>query len=623
MTSSNNSGADLMVEVLRNFGVDTIFCITGAGNLAIVDAIVRDGSIKLVYSHHEQAAVIEAQGYSRISSKLGVALVTTGGGTSNAMTGVLSAYLDSIPILVISGNESSFHCENLFGLRAYGVQGFDSVSVALPITKHASRIEALDCLESQIKFSIHQATTDRMGSVLLDFPMDLQRRSCVNLERSIYQPLGFISSNNNERVDRHNPSMNKLVAEFSIAERPILYIGNGCRSPQVIELLTELIKRYRLPFALSWSAIDLLPELLEFNIGRIGIYGDRAANILLQKADLILTIGTRLAIPQTGYEKRDFGRKATKWIVDVDKTELEKFQNLEWNLVHSPSLEFTSSLYQGLMNADMGPLMTNMSAWWLEIERVVNQTPRIEQVGQVDFGPRMIHSAKVMEYLNHNLADNAVIVTDVGAGLLSGHYMLEPKMNQRVFTSQGLGEMGFGLPGAIGAFFAEPERQLVCLNTDGAIMFNLQELQVVREHKIPLKLFIFNNNGYSMIRISQDNLFNSRLAGSTKETGISFPSFQELAKTFGFDYISVKALLDLESLMPKMVDDSLVLIEVIMSPDQKYLPRLSTAKLEDGSLVSPPLEDLDPLIEIENLENLLGYTPHEMSYRVREKNHGR
>ena len=201
---------------------------------------------------------------------------------------------------------------------------------------------------------------------------------------------------------------------------------------------------------------------------------------------------------------------------------------------------------------------------------------------------------------------------------MTGHYLLNPNGKQRVFTSQGLGEMGFGLPGAIGAYFGSPNSQIICLNTDGAIMFNLQELQVVKEHKIPLKLFIFNNSGYSMIRISQDNLFDSRLAGSTVNTGISFPNFSELANVFDFDFLRVNSLEKSKSdLLGKLASRNPTLVEIVMSPEQKYLPRLATNKLDNGSFVSPPIEDLDPKISLEELESALGYKAHPNSYLAR------
>ena len=244
--------------------------------------------------------------------------------------------------------------------------------------------------------------------------------------------------------------------------------------------------------------------------------------------------------------------------------------------------------------------------------------PRIEQLGPPPATEStQIHSGVVLSYLNSVLESDALVITDVGAALLNGHYLYEQEGNRRFFTSQGLGEMGFGLPAAIGAHFADTSKQLVCLNTDGAIMFNLQELQVVAEHKIAMKLFIFNNSGYSMIRISQENLFDGRLEGSTVDSGISFPEFEDIAKTFGFNHVKIRNRDDLKFIEKSLVSPHPELIEVIMDPEQKYFPRLATNKLPDGTLVSPPIEDLDPKISIELLEKMLGYKPHENSFRAR------
>ena len=604
------NGADLLVDQLHKNGVTTIFCITGAGNLAIVDAIIKTGNFEVVYSHHEQAAVMEAQGYSRVTGEVGVALVTTGGGTVNALTGILSAYLDSVPLLVISGNESSFHCENMSSFRAYGVQGFDSQRVAEPMTKLSQRILSSEEIIDKFNHAWDAAKTSRKGPTLLDFPMDLQRRPVL---------IGMNESKS-KTVSARGLEADPNVVSVCIkglldAKRPLIYFGNGIREPRTQKLARELVERYQLPFCLSWSALDLFEDKHPLNMGRIGIYGDRAANIVLQKSDFLLCVGTRLAIPQIGYDKTDFGRLAEKWVIDIDEIELSKFEEVGWNLLCVSAETFLSQLDESLeLEAQFPPTID-----WLEnIRAVWKALPRIKQVGDLDVGSQKVHSAKVMEYLNLTLDDDAIVVTDVGAGLLTGHYMIEPRGSQRVFTSQGLGEMGFGLPGAIGAFFANRNRQLICLNTDGAIMFNMQELQVVREHAIPLKLIVFNNNGYSMIKISQENLFDSRFAGSGVESGISFPNFADLARTFGMEHFLVDEPSKLDSKLKHFLSSPVaMIIEIKMSPNQKYFPRLATSKLLDGSLISPPLEDLDPKISIELLEMYLGYQPHVNSYRAR------
>ncbi len=611
--AQNLNGADHLVSALKIAGVKIVFCISGAGNLAIIDAIVRDGSIQLIYSHHEQAAAMEAQGYSRISGNIGVVIVTTGAGTSNVATGALSAYLDSVPILIISGNESSYHCLNSNKLRAYGVQGFDSVAVLKPIVKSTRRVLRSEEVISITEEMIAIALESRMGPVHIDFPMDLQRKIVSNENsRNILLTKPYSENKNYDE----NFSV-QLVDHLVKSQKPVLYIGNGCRNKPTIKLLEKIIDKLQIPFFISWSAIDLFPEDNPLNMGRIGIYGDRAANIALQKADLLLCLGTRLAIPQIGYDLNDFARNATKWIVEIDETECIKFDNLKYQVLKTDVLYFLQDL-----DVLINKVNINISKdWRKDLEDIWGELPRYDQTGQNTLkNKEYLHSADVIQVLNTKLKNDAIIVTDVGAGLLTGHYMYEAKGTQRFFTSQGLGEMGFGLAGAIGAHFAAPKKQIVCLNTDGGIMFNLQEMQLIPEHKIPLKLFIFNNEGYAMIKISQQNLFGARFSGSSEETGISFPSFEKLADLFSFQYFRATNSNFNNNLFDEMLNsEKPVLFEIIMDPEQKYLPRLSTSKLSDGTLISPPIEDLDPLISAELLQKLLGQKLHPNSLKAREK----
>jgi acetolactate synthase-1/2/3 large subunit len=598
------SGSDVLVQVLVEKGVKKIFAITGAGNLAIIDAIAREGSIKLVYAHHEQAAVMEAQGFARVTGEIGVALVTTGGGSSNVTTGILSAHLDSIPILLISGNESSFHCANPYNLRAYGVQGFNSTESLKPITKLAFRIKSVSDVAATIRDSIELALENRMGPVHIDFPMDLQRKAAGEQSESIAKekPQPVINTQ----------SFSDLITDLKNSKSPLIYFGNGIRNAKYIEFAKRIIHDLRIPYLVSWSAIDIFPESDSLNVGRVGIYGDRHANILLQKSDLLVAIGTRLAIPQLGYDKTDFARKAKKWVIEIDPTECAKFEDLGWKTLNSDAGQVMENLTHELNH----PL--DLELWRTDCISMKQAFPRIEQLGPPPANEStQIHSGVVLSYLNSVMKPDALVITDVGAALLNGHYLYEQEGNRRFFTSQGLGEMGFGLPAAIGAHFADPSRQLVCLNTDGAIMFNLQELQVVVEHKIAMKLFIFNNSGYSMIRISQENLFEGRLEGSTVDSGVSFPEFENIAKAFGFKHVKIRNTNDLELIDKSLASPHPELIEVIMDPEQKYFPRLATNKLPDGTLVSPPIEDLDPKISIELLEDMLGYKPHENSFKAR------
>lgn len=596
----NQTGADVLVQHLIANHVDTIFAITGAGNLGIVDALVRDGSIKIVYSHHEQAAVMEAQGYSRTSGRLGVALVTTGGGSSNAVTGILSAYLDSVPVLLISGNENSFYCKNWGSLRAYGVQGFDSVSVLKPVCKYSTRILHPNEVSEIFNKAVSIAISDRKGPVHIDFPMDIQRQVCDSAKVSKVEAIKILG----------NPTgLDSFISELGNASRPLVYIGNGCR--ESISEVKKFIAKTGIPYLVSWSALDLVDHSDHLNAGTIGIYGSRSGNVTLQQCDLLLAIGTRLAIPQIGYNKKDFARRASKFVVDVDQSELDKFADTDWHLINQDAFEFVHAISKRVEDT-----ANKYKSWVAEIETTKRELPLLEQVGPPP-AEGYVHSAEVLEALPEMLNDDAIVVTDVGAPLLNGCYIFKPGASQRFFTSQGLGEMGFGLPASIGAHFAEPSRQIICLNADGAMMLNLQELQVVKHHKIPLKLFIFNNYGYAQIKVSQENLFEARYSGSGLDTGISFPSFKDIATSFGFEYLKVSSMSELHLAKIHFDEQKAWIFDISMDPSQKYFPRLSTKKMPDGSFVSPPLEDLAPLISIELLEQLLGYKPTVGSFEAR------
>ncbi len=590
------TGAQLLARELTQLGVTTIFCISGAGNLAMLDACARAG-IRFVFSHHEQACVMEAIGYAQVTGQVGVAMVTTGGGAANAVTGALSAHLDSVPLLVLAGNESDYHIQGMRNLRAFGVQGFDSVEVFRPITKAALRVTRQHDVRQLISQSFQHAREGRPGPVFVEFPMNLQRQS-------------FDLGSQTGDLDSHQffgssevPSLQSgLVRDLSLrltqAKRPLIYIGNGVRLAGAAPTLLRIAERLSVPFILSWSAIDLVDESHPLLVGRAGIYGDRYSNIALQTADLLLAIGTRLSIPQVGYDRDDFARNADRWVVDVDSEELAKFNPTQWTRVHSDSSVFSQVLDSELRNLSSPP---DRASWQESLAKLKREFPRPSQIGP---SPRagFVHSFDVVDGLSDALPDDAIVVTDVGAGLLTGHYGHRVKKGQRFFTSQGLGEMGFGLPGAIGAQIGAPNRLVVCLNTDGGIMFNLQELQVVSTHQLPIKLFVFNNDGYGMIRASQDNLFQGNRVGSDAGRDLSFPDFGSLARTFGFGYTRIEDRTMVRSLLPSVLSSTVAeLVEVRMDPDQLYLPRLATVKKSDGTLVSPALEHLTPEIAADDL----------------------
>jgi len=584
------TGASEFAKGLMDIQAGDIFCITGAGNLALVDELVKAGHT-IHYFHHEQAAAMAAIGYWRVCKKVPVVLVTTGGGSSNVATGLLSAYLDSIPILVITGNEGSYHIAAMNGLRAYGVQGFDSVGMFRGIAKRSERLSGDVGVGNVIRAAAKSATSGRPGPVHLDFPMDLQRSEDNSIQ--VQDDAKDESSIHSAMRENSAGAAKEIIGALETSLRPIILVGQGLTNPDSIVRFCE---ERGIPFSPSWSAIDKYDDENSLNIGRLGIYGERSTNFAVQAADLVICLGTRLSIPQVGYNRGDFGRNATKIVVDIDPLELSKHGSDNYILLNADANEVMVYL------SDSTARTQNFQDWVGQIHLTQEILPKFEyETDDPELRPGYMHSLDFMERLNGILDDDAVVVTDVGAGLISGHYGFRSNGKKLLFTSQGLGEMGFGLPGAIGASIADRGRQVVCLSTDGGIMFNLQELQTVQTKKLPLKVVIFNNDGYGMIKISQNNLFDGRFAGSESGPDISFPNFSKLAHAFGFDYLEVEGPEGIDSLKTLMSSNSASIIEVKMDPNQKYLPRLGTRKLSDGSLQSPGLEDLDPPLPRETM----------------------
>jgi acetolactate synthase-1/2/3 large subunit len=617
MTEPELTGADSVAVALEELGVEIVFAITGAGNLAICDAISRRGSTRMIFVHHEQAALMAAQGLTRTTGKLGVALVTTGGGSTNALTGIVGANMDSIPLVVISGNENSSHTNTDNELRIWGVQGFDSKQVFAPVTKESHRVRSADGIYDTVINAGIVAQEPRAGVVTIDVPMDLQRRSLTAPRSAIKTSarLAVLKSNSNHD-EILTVGITAAVEALSHSRRPLLLLGAGLKHRRDRHALRATISELGIPTLLSWSAIDLLDSRNPMNFGRSGIYGDRSSNIIVQNSDLVIAIGSRLAIPQLSYDALDFARDAKVVVVDIDHKELEKFVGERWIPVQSDALEFLDGLAREVKT-------TNFSAWIDNCRNIREEFPRRDQTTAAppaDASDEYVNSYDVVYEISDQAGNDDIFVTDMGTGLLSGLYGLDINDDQQLFTSLGLGEMGYGLPAAVGAQFANPEKRVVCLNADGGMMMNLQELQTVAHHKLPIKLVVFNNDGYLMIKHSQKNLFDGRFVGSDEASGISCPDFSKLAAVFGLKYVRIDGTVDMKAGVSEFLNtEGAVLLEVFMHPEQLFIPRVGTLKGEGGALMSPPLEDMIPLLDEDVLKRVMGGRIHPQSKAVRER----
>jgi acetolactate synthase I/II/III large subunit len=590
--------SDCIADFLASQGIRHVFGIVGAGNAQIFDAITRLGFTEIICVHHEQAAVMAATTYYRMTGKVTVVLLTTGAGSTNGVTGVVSAWMDSMPVLVLSGNENSRFTSAENPLRIWGVQGYDSTKMVEGVTKWADRIMQPEQVLDVISQAYSIAATSRPGPVWIDIPMNIQAApvdASTLMPAHARQPEFAINSGTDRsRVVDVEDGVQAVLKILTSSERPVLWLGNGIRLAGSEHRVTELVETLGIPTLVSWQACDILDSDHPLCFGRAGVYGQRAANFVLQNCDALICIGTRLAIPQVGYDLTEFARAAQVVMVDIDPEELHKLGDR----VQVPVLGDARAFIDHLLNNSVKESFLKPD-WITHCEGYRDDFPVVGREHadmQDESGTSFINSYRFMQVLQRFFHADQIVVTDMGTALLSGHQVLKFKSGQRMLTSTGLGEMGFGLPGAMGAAIGAG-REVMCLNCDGGMMLNLQELQTIAHHQLPIKIIIFNNDGYLMIKHTQKALFAGRYSGSDRKSGVTCPDFSKVAYAFGIPSFQIRTWEDAEAIIPQVQSiNGPVICEVFTHPEQPFVPKLSLVQQKDGSIISPPLEDLSPLL---------------------------
>jgi len=585
--------ADRIADFLERKNIRHVFGIVGAGNAHIFDAIGRKGFTEIVCVHHEQAATMAMQTYFRTRGEMTAALVTTGGGSANALTGVISAWMDSMPGLVISGNEASRHT-GANPLRVWGVQGFASSEMVSGVTKYSTRIVNASLIDHELDKAYHISTSGRPGPVWLDVPMDIQGEMVDPDQLVKFVPPQIVPTVDENDVDR-------LINLFSAAKRPVLWLGQGIRLSGALPQLVPLLESLGAPALISWNGVDMVESDHRLLYGRAGVYGQRCANFVLQNADLVVALGTRLAIPQIGYDLTELAREAKFAVIDIDPTEVMKLRPR----VTLPICADAGAVMTALLSRLKSTELPHYDSWISRCDAWRERYPWVGPEHEDRHG--FINSYRFMDRLSDAMKDDQIVVTDMGTALLSGFQALRIAHKQRLMTSTGLGEMGFGLPAAIGASFGRDRGEVLCLNCDGGMMMNLQELQTIVHHELPIKIIVFNNDGYLMIKHTQKSLFKGNYVGSNQCSGVTCPDYSKIAAAFGLPAYQIRTWSDFDSVIPAILDAQGPLIcEVFMDPEQYFFPKLSVAQRKDGTLVSPPLEDLSPLLPRDELrENML------------------
>lgn len=580
--------SDYIFSRIADLGVKDVFTVSGGAAMHLLDSLGSNENLNYVANHHEQAAAMAAEGCARITGKPGVALVTSGPGGTNAITGVCGAWIDSIPTIFISGQVTSNTLIGKTGLRQFGIQESDVVTMVKSITKYAVTVTDPSQIRYHMDKAIYLATNGRPGPVWLDIPLDIQSKHIDHDQLLGFDPCGGIAATQENALQS---KVSECIHMLKQAERPVLISGYGIRLAKAESEFVRLIEKLGIPVITSWTTSDLLPSSHDLFVGRSGIFGDRAGNFAVQNSDLLLSIGSRLSVPQIGYNFPIFARAAKKIIVDIDEAELNK-PSIKPDLpVPADAKEFINEL----LNQWGSEQSLRIDEWRDRCKkwRIKYPVALPEYKEEKD----AVNSFHFIDVLSANLDNSAVVVTDMGTSFTCTMQTFQTRKGQRLFTSSGHASMGFGLPGAIGACVGNGRRKTICISGDGGLQMNIQELQTLAHFKLPVILFVLNNQGYLTIKSTQQNHF-GRFVGAEKSSGITCPDIVKVAEAHGIEADRISNTDELHAKIHSVLNKPGPFVcEITMPETQPLIPRVSSLKKPDGSIISKPIEDLYPFLD--------------------------
>jgi len=584
--------ADYIINfIYDNLKIKDIFMLSGGGIMHLTDAIFCHKKINYVCCHNEQALTMAAEGYSRTNENFGLALVTSGPGATNAITGVVGAWQDSTPCIVISGQSKKRQTVFNSGvnkLRQFGVQEVNILPIVDSVTKYSCMINDPREIKYHLEKAAYFAKSDRCGPVWIDIPLDIQGSLIEpkNLKGFNPQKEGF--KNNKEILTKQVKEVFDLLKK---SRRPVIIAGNGVRLSKSLKEFIQLIECINVPVVTPRLGIDLISSNHRLYIGRPGIKGDRAANFAVQNSDLLLCIGTRLSINITGHDYANFAREAKIIVVDIDKEEHKKKTIKIDKFINQNASDFMKMLITLVRQKKF----KHLNDWPAVCLKWKNRYPVV--LPQYRLGNN-VNTYHFVEVLSKHLKPKDVMVIDSGSSSYVVSQSIKIKKGQRFIASGGLGAMGYALPASIGSSVALGNKRVICITGDGSLHMNLQELQTVSHYKLPIKMFIFNNKGYASIRSTQHNFFNDRFIGVDKKSGVSLPDISKIAKLYGIKWLQIKKTCDIEKTIKKALNNNRpVICDIICDPSQLVIPTVHSFKKDDGSLISKPLEDMWPFLD--------------------------
>jgi len=568
--------SDYVIQFLRDkYEIDTVFTVSGGGCIFLIDSLGTTEGVNYVATHHEQAAAIAAEGYARMNNKLGACIITSGPGGTNTLTGTLCNWLDSIPVIYISGQVNKEMTTNYTGLplRQLGDQEFNIIESVKNMTKYAVQVNDSSEIRYHLEKACSLATSGRPGPVWIDIPLNVQS---VNIEPDELD--GY-----NDVIESFSPSqleIDSLLEKWNQAKKPLMVVGNGIRLSGGIEELYKTLKSSNIPVISAVNGNDIVNHDYEHYCGRFGTHAQIGANNLLSECDFLLSVGSRLYVRQTGYNFEGFAKQAYKVHVDIDENELNKptlFTDLK---IHSDAKEFLKLLNsQNLPETDTDWLDECFE--WSCVPKVLpKHRNKTEYASHYAF----------IEKLSENMPKDHHIVTSDGSANVVTMQVMNLKGNQRLITNTGCAPMGYGLPAALGA---ATHHKVVCIEGDGSLHLNIHELQTMKHYNLPIKLILLNNDGYTSIKISQKAFFNGRFVASEKNSGVSFPNFEKVIKAYDLPYYSIE---NNQSINPTLEEflahEGPAVLEVFTDPEEFHEPTVVAKLGEDGKFIPGELKNI-------------------------------
>ena len=632
--------SDYIAKRVVELGIERAFSVTGGGAMFLNDALGHREGLKVLYNHHEQASAIAAESYARINDKMALLCVTTGPGGTNAITGVVGAWLDSIPMLVLSG-QVRYDCtarSTGLGIRALGDQEFDICKSIECMTKYSEMVIEPMRIRYCLEKAVYLATSGRPGPTWLDIPLNVQSAFVEEDELIGFDIENFENGGNgykenspymDKKLDKNfnkdvlpknldKELIRKIIEKIRNSKRPVLNAGNGIRIGNAHKEFMELVEKLGIPVVVGWNSEDCLYDEHPLYAGRPGNFGDRAGNFAVQNSDLVLSIGSRLSLRQVGFNYKGWAREAFTIVNDIDKEELKK-PTLHIDIpVHADCKVFIKDLLEELNDIE-GSLWSNgeglKGKTWIETVKYWREKyPVCRPEFLENDNTKLANVYAFIKYISEQARENQITVVGNGSACVVGGHSYIIKKGQRFISNSAIASMGYDLPAAIGAYIANKDcerydEELILVTGDGSIQMNLQELQTIVHHKMNIKIFLINNGGYHSIRQTQSKFFSDKvMVGIGEDSGdLSFPDMEKLAFAYGYPYVSAKTNSELkEAVEIAYAIEGPVIMEAFVTKEQNFEPKSSGKQLADGRMVSPPLEDLVPFLSDEEMdENMI------------------